>query len=344
MQIDFENIVPKICIGNKQIDLNGIDIIEGFAKFQEAMFANIYFDIPVEDTINPNILNKEYYIALAYFIQELGIERIMEFPLVCDLALQTTHLSWPKNAIQWKDNHPAWRFLQLVKALQENPEINLKAKGKIEDIVSHNMNRLLQICGFKTLDKIWDDTLIYLNNGEDLLLATEMKRAIQLKQECPWILAYPFLNEKDYERITDFHPVAYNFMNKTEYPDSIYNDELWGMETVFENHLQAFVRQVWGEVSKYSLYSNEIQCGFTYFNLKGCPYFKQGKCSGSIKCDEGLQVEAILDEKENIAKGCSFGLFLLLSNINLENVDYEEVNTNITLEGISQKMKELKKD
>jgi len=71
---DLENLVPKIIVNKKEYQLNGLDIIESFAKFEEALFGYLMENKDINEIINPDNLPPRYYIALYYFIDKVGME------------------------------------------------------------------------------------------------------------------------------------------------------------------------------------------------------------------------------------------------------------------------------
>lgn len=61
---DEESLIPQIEVSGKRYSLNGLDIIESFAKYEEAIIALLVEGKDVNNTINPEILHPRYYIAL----------------------------------------------------------------------------------------------------------------------------------------------------------------------------------------------------------------------------------------------------------------------------------------
>lgn len=338
--VDEEVIAPIITVSGTQRVLNGLDIIECFAKFQESIFANFVFDIPFEKTMDITTLYEEYYIAFIYFAEQLGHKRIIEFPLICDLALQFKHIGFARKDTNWKENHPAWRFVTMVEALKNTPDIPYLDLSNIEQSSSIYIDKILSVCNFDSLDEVWKSHFEYINQT-DLLFCKEMKEALNLKLKYPWILAYPFYSKDTMKKIYDFHPTAYKFSNITTFPVNKIDNNLWMMEVIFEYHLQAFVKQICGEISSYCIYRDEIQCGFTYYGLQGCEYYKTGACSGSLNVNDGLQVECCFDMESNLATGCTFGLFLKANNIDIKNIDFKDKRHVIDLDSILKEAEQL---
>ena len=54
-EIQREGLVPSIVVSGKEFILNGIDIIESFAKFEEAVLAYLVEDKPLSETITDGL-------------------------------------------------------------------------------------------------------------------------------------------------------------------------------------------------------------------------------------------------------------------------------------------------
>ncbi len=118
LNLDYERLIPKVSIEGIEYDLNGLDIIETYAKYQEAMFGFLMLDVPFEETFNLKHLNKEYYFAYLYFIDKLKGAREFEFPAICELALSGGNFSNPSVDESWFSNHIGWRFIRISKCYQ----------------------------------------------------------------------------------------------------------------------------------------------------------------------------------------------------------------------------------
>lgn len=66
--LTYETCCPIIMIYGQEHRMRGIDILESFAKFEEAMLGEIITGRTLDELINPNKLNPEYYSALYYFM------------------------------------------------------------------------------------------------------------------------------------------------------------------------------------------------------------------------------------------------------------------------------------
>lgn len=118
-----DGLLPKITVDGKEYLLNGLDILESFAKYEEAILGYLFEGRDINEIINPNILAPRYYIALYFFVNELGFERLYEFPIICELSLAFSHLPRCNDEERLHTCHPGWRFLKIVTFLKENPDL-----------------------------------------------------------------------------------------------------------------------------------------------------------------------------------------------------------------------------
>ena len=136
----------------------------------------IYERRTLDELINPNKLNPEYYSALYYFIETLGPERLVEFPIVCELALATAHIPLPSSIENFQKYAPNWRFIKLVeklKTIENLPTIDYNDNKTFFDYA----NTVLLACEFETLDEAWVAAEEYAEMS-DLTMAEEMKAGI----------------------------------------------------------------------------------------------------------------------------------------------------------------------
>ena len=194
--LTYETCCPKVMLHGQEHRMRGIDILESFAKFEEAMLGEIITGKTLDDLIDPNKLNPEYYSALYYFLETLGPERLIEFPIVCELALATAHIPSPSSVENFQKYAPNWRFIKLVeklKSIENLPAIDYNDNTSYFDYA----NTVLLACGFETLEEAWVAAEEYAEMS-DLTMAEEMKAAIEYKKKHPWMLSYPMCNEDDF--------------------------------------------------------------------------------------------------------------------------------------------------
>lgn len=314
--LTYETCCPIIMIYGQEHRMRGIDILESFAKFEEAMLGEIITGRTLDELINPNKLNPEYYSALYYFIETLGPERLVEFPIACELALATAHIPLPYSIENFQKYAPNWRFIKLVeklKTIENLPTIDYNDNKTFFDYA----NTVLLACEFETLDEAWVAAEEYAEMS-DLTMAEEMKAAIRYKKKHPWMLSYPMCNEDD------FFSVEFNRFEPyfTIMDDGIsYNsDHVRSEELVVENHMQALAQQICGYPSRYCRDSFKLMCGFSYMGTNNCPHYLNGECDGYVDAEPQLP-ELILDEDSNIKSGCSFELLLKSHNIDIKDIE-----------------------
>lgn len=81
-----------------------------------------------------------------------------------------------------------------------------------------------------------------------------------------------------------------------------------------------------------------LQCGFSYFGLKYCPYQINGQCDGHID-GKSILAPLELDDEENIIGGCTFEVVLNIMGTSIREIDIYNVNEKISLEEISSAIK-----
>lgn len=330
IKLDYE-IVPTINVFGKAYKLNGIDIIESHAKFIEATYALTTYNIHFDVTYDSRKLPERYYFAYAYFIEVMGLHRVGEFPIICNLALQTDYIDGSFSETKWKSNHPAWRFIALIDALKDNVVPEMDSIRLIKRNYLDYCNKLLNICGYKTMDDILELPLLQFDDNQKLNLEQQMNTAIEYRKRFPWCVANPFLDYKVWEYLkSHFHAplmqygktLHFNFINGGDVytPNTPISNEL--SEYFIEIHIQALANQIIGEISPYSQDSSEIQCGFAYLGIeRGCYYQSTGECNGSLNPKNGYKVDWKFTDKENVS-GCMFAMFLdECINVNIKNID-----------------------
>jgi len=337
LPINLDDICPIIKVQGKDYPLNGIDIIESFAKFQEAHFAYIVDGRPIDSTINIDYLKPEYYSALYYFITKIGWERIMEFPILCELALSSDELCKFDNKCNWKNNHPAWRFIKMIEFLLADKNIcQLKYENIKEDFIIYS-KYILENCDYKNQFDFWDSAIMYATQN-DLNISKDMLRAIYFKKKFPWVLSFPFADKDVVLEIKKFKPYFYITMDSTIYT---MDNEALANEVIFENHYQAFSHQIRGNMSPRCLDRGKLQCGFSYYGLNNCNYQKNDECDGHIDRFHSLpQVKLAPDG--TLIEGCPFELFLMLMNISIKDVKVTDMNAKIDYQLLKENVQNLR--
>lgn len=336
LPINIDDICPRITIFDKEYKMNGIDILESFAKFQEAVFALLVDNVPFSETIDINRLSPEYYSAYAYFIEHIGPHRGYEFPVLCELALATDHLCHFEEGDAWKDNHPAWRFIKLVElAASYYDETQLNSENIREYFDTYSKN-LLQKCFHTDLDQCWDSAISYATQT-DLKIPLDMLKSLDFKKKHPWILSFPLLDLDTFLCLKEFHPYYYITSDMTSYTVP---SEYLGQEVIFELHYQALAHQICGNMSPRCMDRWKLQCGFSYYGLKNCPYQQDGSCDGHIDCHSNMP-PIKTDANSNILEGCLFELLFSLMGIKIRELNVVDIKTKINADKLSENAKEF---
>lgn len=334
--IPIDELCPKIKVDGNLYKLNGIDIIEGYAKFQEAILVNIIENKPLYETIDSSILNPEYYVSLYYFISRIGTDRILEFPAVCEMALMGSSMCILDENRHWENHYPAWRFIKII---------DIISKYTPEEYLGHNLEKdyicylenTLKKCGYDSHASCWQESISYLSK-EKTNITDDIRNAIEFKLKYPWALSYPFYNLDIMIEMKKFHPYYYITSNESRY--TVDSFEAYN-EVTLENHYQAFAHQICGHPSARCIDYGKIQCGFSYYGIQGCKYQLDGTCDGHIDKNSSLPATK-LDDEENIVEGCMFELFLNLMDISIKDLNITNVNRRLTWKQISENHMSLK--
>lgn len=313
--ISKDRLLPKIIVDNKEYLLNGIDIIESFAKFEEALLGWCFEERDLNEIINPDKLDPRYYIALYFFVNELGMERLYEFPIVCELALAFSHLPRCNEEESLHMCHPGWRFLKIVDFLKKYPDLQ-------PDIFSNESfwsytETILNGCNFEVWEELWKPAENYAK-ASDLSMAKEMLDAIKYKKDHPWCLSYPMLSPQVYfdEEFERFHPLFIITDDRVFY--NVKNVSI--SELLFENEYQALALQICGYLSQYNMYPDMLQCSDNYFGIRSCKHWLDKSCDGHL-CKETELPPLELDESGNIVNGCMMEVLLNIIGTSIKEIE-----------------------
>lgn len=322
---------PVIFIDGKKYSFRVIDILESFAKFEEAMLGELITEKNLDELIDPDRLSPEYYSALYYFIEQIGVERLLEFPIVCELALMSAHIPSPTSVEKLKKYAPNWRFMKIIEVIKDPsglPDIDFNDDESFWEYCGYVLNK----CDYENIFDSWKTASEYAKSS-DLTMSIEMQRAIEYKLSHPWLLAYPMRSFSEFisDEFNSFQPYFTITEDGVLYNAQFIKDE----EIIFENHLQALAQQICGHKSKYCQDSFRLMCGYTFMGALTCPHYLNGDCDGYIDADSTLP-ELRLDGKSNIQSGCTFEMVLNLQGLTIKNiiigmmsyVDFEEVVEN----------------
>lgn len=332
-----QNLIPQIEVSGKQYLLNRLEIIEGFAKYEEAILAFLIEDKDINDTINPDILNSRYYIALYYFIDQVGMDRIGEFPIACELSLCFSHLPHVNDEKSMKNYQPGWRFVQIVDFLKTN-----KVTYDIfnDESFWEYTSLIFNECNFEGWEEVWKTAEEYSRQC-DLSMSKEMLLAIKYKKIHPWCLSYPMANLKEFfgDEFNRFYPLFTITNNEV-----FYNVERVDQtELFFENEIQSIVSQLIGYKSKYNLYPNSIQCADSYYGIKSCKYWKNGSCDGHL-CAESKIPKLVIDQNHNILEGCMLEICLNILGTSIREIEIGNTGHRIPFSELGALVKKVRKE
>lgn len=334
--ISTDELCPKIEVDGHKYRLDGIDIIEGFAKYQEAILANIIENKPISQTIDPSILNPQYYIALFYFISRIGVERLIEFPAVCEMSLMGSSICSINESRNWTTQYPAWRFIKILDVISKYNPSEYLGYNLEKDYILY-LNNTLDKCGYTNYTDCWNEAISYTTQQGSHII-NDMKNAIDFKLNYPWSLSYPFYDLDIFIEMKQFHPYYYITSNESHYTVDSFDSY---HEVIFENQYQALAHQICGYPSVRCIDYGKLQCGFSYYGINGCKYLLDGICTGHIDKNSILP-SSKLDEEMNIIDGCIFELFLNLMNISIKDLSIENINKRLSWKAISQNYRTLK--
>lgn len=319
---------PVIFFNGERYNFKVIDILESFAKFEEAMLGSLITEKNLDELIDPDRLNPEYYSALYYFIEQVGVERLLEFPVVCELSLMCAHIPSLTSVEMLKKYAPNWRFVKIIEEIKDSsslPDIDFNDDESFWTYCEHVLNK----CDYENIFDSWKTASRYAKSS-DLTMAKEMQRAIEYKMSHPWLLTYPMRSFPEFisDEFNSFQPYFTIAEDVVLYNAQFVRDE----EIMFENHLQALAQQICGHKSNYCQDSFRLMCGHTFMGTLTCPHYLNGDCDGYIDVDSTLP-ELKLDDKSNILGGCTFEIVLNLYGLTINNiiigmmsyVDFDEV-------------------
>ena len=263
---------PLIILNGEKYNFKVIDILESFAKFEEALLGELITEKNLDETIDPDKLNSEYYSALYYFIEQIGVERLLEFPIVCELALMSAHIPSPTSVEKLKKYAPNWRFVKIIEVIKDCsslPHIDIDDDESFWRYCEFVLNQ----CGYENIFDSWKSAREYAESS-DLTMSVEMQRAIDYKLSHPWILTYPMNSISEFisDEFNSFQPYFTITEDGVLYNAQFIKDE----EIILENHLQALAQQICGHTSKYCQDSFKLMCGYTYMGVLTCPHYLNG--------------------------------------------------------------------
>lgn len=319
---------PIIFFNGEKYSFRVVDILESFAKFEEAMLGALITEKNLDELIDPTKLTPEYYSALCYFNEQIGAERLLEFPVVCELALMSAHIPSFTSVDMLKKYAPNWRFVKIIEVIKDSsnlPAIDLNDDESFWKYCQYVLNK----CDYENISDSWKTANEY-SKSSDLTMSIEMQKASDYKISHPWILTYPMMSISEFisDEFNSFQPYYTITEDGVLYDAKFIKDE----EIILENHLQALAQQICGRKSKYCQDSFRLMCGHTFMGTLTCPHYLNGDCDGYIDKDSVLP-ELRLDENSTILSGCTFEIFLNMHGLTIKNIfigkmtyaDFDEV-------------------
>lgn len=328
LTIKFEcEINPIIETNSEERILCTKDILEGHAHFLERSFAMAVLSVPQTEAESRRGLNEIYTVAFDWFIKECGAERRHIFPVICDLALQT---SWdpvvPRNEHEWQSANPSWRFYLLTKALASRPDLSLGKHDTWQDQYLDFCNSLTDQCSFQRLEVVISERLNALklleSNPGISPLQRNMKTAMEYRLKMPWLTVNPTESDLELDLLFKKFRIPAVLMEGRFQSQAPLKEEI-SVELIGELHFQAFVDQLLGNASPVVKESNELECGFARYDIpNGCPFQVSGDCMGRFNPKNGLPVPLNLDEN-GVVQGCTFGAIFFSSGVKVEELDVD---------------------
>ena len=254
----------------------------------------------------------------------MGPKRILEFPVACELALAASRPCSIDQQGKWKEYYPAWRYIKIIDVISRYEQADYLSVSNLEASFASYVDMTLRNCGFMRWDECWDNVVKYAKQT-GMNISNDMVRAIEFKREYPWALSFPFINSEVYGLMKEFHPYYYVTTDSSGYT---VDSEILGQEVVFENHFQAFAHQICGHISPRCMDCGKVQCGFSYYGIKGCQYLLDGSCDGHVDCDSELP-RIVLDGNHNIIEGCLFEAFLNVMGLGVKDLVVTDISKRI---------------
>lgn len=309
------DICPEIEVQGQSYQLRGIDVLESFAKFEEAMMAELLTGKNLDESINPEHLNPEYFIALYYFLEQIGPERLIEFPIICELALGNAHVGIPSNPDEFRKYAPNWRFVHIINTIKSADDLPV-IDFNIDRTFYSYANVVLNHCGYEAYEESWKAAEEYAMQS-DLHMSEEMIKAIDYKKAHPWMLSYPMCSDdfisEDFNRFEPYFTITDDGV--------VYNTErITTSELLFEKHFQALSSQICGQISPYCQDIGRLMCGFSFTGANTCPHLLLDECDGHVD-NECVLPEIVLDDHKNILRGCTFEFVLNSMGIGIKDIN-----------------------
>ena len=302
-------INPVVELAGEKVCLQGKDILEGQAHFVERTLVESLTS-NVETSWDRTGVPPQYTRAFDYFVERCGHARCADFPVVCDLAQQT---SWgspvPQTEIEWRCSSPSWRFVQITNVLAADDSLSF---GKPADWPRHFSDLAADIfsrLGYVLPEKIIEERLEAFTRVPRLLeIEQVMKAAMEFRSEKPWMIANPAADPRWLQELLEKFraPVVVIDGAFGTFGDARFR----GDQIIFELHFQALANHLLGPINSDHEGNNYLQCGFGQFKIaRGCPYQTSHNCSTCFSPSSGPPVPTTIEDNGEV-NGCSFAFAL----------------------------------
>lgn len=335
-------LLPTIEVGGANRQLQGRQVLEGHAMHLESVYSFLINDIPIDAARDG--VDDDYTVALDWFLETCGTNRLLEFPLICDLALQTPWELDVKNERLWQQSHPAWRFVQLSTALRHSNPSPMRSPEEAIARYSEYCDLLTDACGFPRIGKVLTDFAARLPDHEDSPEdRIRFRNALRFRIDHPWCGANPFLDIRAWIEMCKLFPpltmqvgeslriVQRSGQTHTSY--TIGNDPEY-LTAILNLHMDALASQILGQRRLGEADADQLQCGYAFHRIKrGCAFQETGACGGSFVPSHGLPVP-LIDLGGDEVFGCSFGTILRLLGVSVATIDVQYSKGQLTQQDV----------
>lgn len=317
-------INPIINLNGESIFLQGKDIIESHAHYLESVYSFVVNGIPFIESYDEKVLPAKYHLPFKWFITEIGVERSIEFPIICDLALQINFDIKIDSEDNWQKFNPSWRFVRLTNALKSCKE--LKIINSLSDAINNYdeyCSKLLKKCNYDSLEEIIQKRQNYLRtSSEQSNIEKIMDKALEFRKKYLWCGANPFLDISVWIEMKNQFPTLLIQTQDGLRVTLLENLKLIN-EFMIELQIQALASQVIGDFRKDENQAETFKCGFAYFNIQnGCHFQKDSCCSGILRPDEDAPFPIKINDEDEFS-GCFFEAALMLLGTSISNLDIQ---------------------
>lgn len=302
-------INPVVELAGEKVCLQGKDILEGQAHFVERTLVESLTS-SVEASWDRTGVPPQYTRAFDYFIERCGRARSADFPVVCDLAQQTSWTSpVPKTEDEWRRSSPSWRFVQITDLLAADDSLTFGRPADWPNQFSERAADLFARLGYLAPEKIIKERLEAFTRVPRLLEVEQvMKAAMEFRSEKPWMIANPAADPLWLQELLEKFraPVVVFDGAFGKFGDA----PIKGDQIIFELHYQALANHLLGPIKTDDDGNGYLQCGFGQFKVdRGCPYQTSHSCSTCFFPSSGPPVPTALEDNDEV-NGCSFAFAL----------------------------------